>query len=365
MNKPVYTPVIRYRQEEKKVLTSFDFGDKIYPYIEIFKKLERVHTSKKKSEPTFHEVHLPILRDIKSNKVFVDLPVHLKTSTKMKKEVVEFLTQVIGNRLERTSHLIGLKSLNNKIIPIISTYSQRTGEPNSIIAQENDLRSVFNSLGFRTSSSTFDNDMKQIIKVAKADDYLFVDLEEYCLASGDDRYAIDFMLDFVKSFKSCPVIILNSPIHHTTTNSGLEHGMRIEKADNSLQYSYKSYGAKGFGDYAGLKKDVLEGGGRISPGFIFYDAVENSYYGYKGLKRKQGELEDFLDIIIPKVLKSDAVNRMLISAERYLDNVNPGWKLINEMLTGIENPKSQSKFKRISMLHYLYCINKKIQAAII
>ncbi|MGJ1323934.1 beta family protein [Sphingobacterium faecium] len=363
MSKPVYTPVIRYRQEEKKVLTSFDFGDKIYPYIEIFKKLERVHTSKKKSEPTFHEVHLPILRDIKSNKVFVDLPVHLKTSTKMKKEVVEFLTQVIGNRQARTAHLIGLKSLNNKIIPVISTYSQRTGEPNSIIGQENDLRPVFNSLGFRTSSSTFDNDMKQIIKVATADDYLFVDLEEYCLASDDDIYAIDFMLHFIKSFTLCPVIILNSSIHHSTTNAGLDHGKRIDKADNSLQYSFKSYGAKGFGDYAGLKKDVLEGGGRISPGFIFYDAVENSYYGYKG--NKKGELEDFLDIIIPAVLKSDGANRMLKSTERYLDSLNPGWKLINEMSTGIENPRSQSKFKRISMLHYLYCIKKKVQMGIV
>lgn len=365
MSTPIYTPVFRYRQEEKKILTSFDFGDKIYPYIEIFKKLERVHTSRKKSEPSFHEVHIPILRNIKSNKVFVDLPVHLKASTKMTKPVLEFLTQVVGNRAERTSHIIGLGSLNNKIIPVISTYSQRTGEPNSIISQENDLRSVYNSLGFRTFSSTFNNDMQQIIKVAKADDYLFIDLEEYCLSNQDDLHAIDFMLDFVKSFTLCPVIILNSPIHHTITNSGLDHGMLMDKADNLLQYSFKSYGAIGFGDYAGLKKDTLEGGGRISPGFIFYDAVENSYYGYKGLKRKEGKLEDFLDIIIPAVLKSESADRMLKSPQQYLDTRNPGWNLINGMVTGIEASKSQSKFKRIAMLHYLYCINKKIQVGII
>src|SRR5690606_11621590 len=95
MGTPIYTPIFRYRQEEKKVLSSFDFGDKIYPYIEIFKKLERKHTSKKKAEPEFHEIYLPILRTIKSEKVFIDLPIQLKPSSRMKKEVLEFQSRVI------------------------------------------------------------------------------------------------------------------------------------------------------------------------------------------------------------------------------------------------------------------------------
>ncbi|MBB1646795.1 beta family protein [Sphingobacterium sp. UME9] len=365
MGTPIYTPVFRYRQEEKKVLSSFDFGDSIYPYIEIFKKLERKHTSKKKAEPEFHQVYLPILKAIKSEKVFVDLPIQIKPSRRMKTEVLQFLTKVVGNRMERTNHLLDLHPLSKKVIPVISTYAQRTGEPNSILLQEEDLRIVFDNLAFRTSSLTFTNDMQQIAKVITEKDYLFIDLEEYSLASEDDLYSIDFMLDYISSFKTCPVIILNSPIHHSTTNSGLDHGMRIDKADNLLQSTFRSYGAIGFGDYVGIKKDLLEDGGGISPGFIFYDAVENSFYGYKGRNGKEADLDDLRSIIIRDVLKSDQVTRMNASPIQYIDNLNPGWKLIKDMWAEIEPHKSQAKFKRIAMLHYLYCIDKKIKANII
>lgn len=365
MGTPIYTPVFRYRQEEKKVLSSFDFGDKIYPYIEIFKKLERKHTSKKKAEPEFHEVYIPVLRAIKSEKVFVDLPVQIKTSRRMKTEVLQFLTKVVGNRIERTSHLLDLNPVSKKIIPVISTYAQRTGEPNSILLQEGDLRLIFDHLAFRTSSLTFTNDMQQISKVVTEKDYLFIDLEEYSLSSDDDLYSFDFMLDFIRNFTTCPVIILNSPIHHTTTNSGLDHGMRIEKADNSLQSVFRSYGAAGFGDYAGIKKDLLEEGGGVSPGFILYDAVENSFYGYKGKSGKEADLDDLRSIIIRDLLKSDPVTRMNSSPNHYIDSQNQGWKLIKDMWAGIEPHKSQAKFKRVAMLHYLHCIDKKIKAGII
>lgn len=365
MGTPIYTPVFRYRQEEKKVLSSFDFGDRIYPYIEIFKKLERKHTSKKKAEPKFHEIYLPILRAIKSEKVFIDLPIQLKPSSRMKKEVLEFQSRVIGNRTERTAHLMSLSLLSKKVIPVISTYWQRTGEPNSILLQEGDLRLVFDNLAFRTSSLTFTNDMQQIVKVITEKDYLFIDLEEYSLASEDDLYSIDFMLDYIETFTTCPVIILNSPIHHSTTNSGLDHGMRIDKADNLLQSTFRSYGAIGFGDYVGIKKDLLEDGGGISPGFIFYDAVENSFYGYKGRNGKEADLDDLREIIIRDLLISDPVKRMNSSSYQYLDNQNQGWKLIRDMWAGIEPHKSQAKFKRVAMLHYLYCIDKKIKAGII
>ncbi|WP_286841917.1 MULTISPECIES: beta family protein [Sphingobacterium] len=365
MGTPIYTPIFRYRQEEKKVLSSFDFGDKIYPYIEIFKKLERKHTSKKKAEPEFHEAFLPFLKEIKSDRVFIDLPVHLKVLSRMDKEALVFLNSVVGKRESRTSHLLGLKALRSKIIPVITTFSQRTGEPNSIILQENDLRPDFIDLAFRTSILTFNNDIQQIAKVARSTDYLFIDLEEYCLSNDEDLDTVNFMFDYAKTFDLCNIIFINSAIHHQTTNSGLDHGNRIEKSDNSLQLNFRLWGGNGFADYAGIKKDLLTKGGVVSPGFIYYDAIENSYYGYKGLKRDKPKLEDFLDIIIPDVLKSDATTRMQNSTIQFLDSGNQGWKLINDMVSGIEPSKSQPKFKRISMLHYLHCIKRKIEAGIL
>jgi len=368
MKTPTYIPVLRLRQEEKKVLTTFDFGEDIYPYVEIFKEFERVPPkprpgakAKKPREPKhFHEIYIPTLKSIKSEKVFVDLPVHLKLSTKMKKEVIEFLRGVIGNRKTRTDYLLSLNSLSDKIIPVISTYSQRTGEPNSIRLQESDLRVAYSTVAFRTSELTFSNDMNQISAIAQPHDYLIVDLENYDLSKPEDIDVVQDMLDYLNTFNKCNVVLLRNPIHNTIKNFELNHGMCIDVIDNSLMNKYEGLAAHCFADYAGIKKDPIEGGGGISPGFIFYDAVENKFYGYKGSSKR--ELVDFENIIVPDVLKSDSAARMQGSRLDYLGAENKGWKMIENIWDEIESGKNQAKFKRISMEHYLHCIKTKILA---
>lgn len=56
---------------------------------------------------------------------------------------------------------------------------------------------------------------------------------------------------------------------------------------------------------------------------------------------------------------------MRSSSYQYIDHKNQSWRLVEDMWAGIEAHKSQAKFKRVAMLHYLHCIDKKIQAAII
>lgn len=86
-NDLLYMPIFRLRIEERKVLYSRTFGINVYPCVEIIKgtlqkrreprKRKNGNQPKKKPEPTFEEVHIPILEKIKSKKIFVDLPVHL------------------------------------------------------------------------------------------------------------------------------------------------------------------------------------------------------------------------------------------------------------------------------------------------
>jgi len=68
----------------------------------------------------FNEIYIPTINSIKSEKVFVDLPVHLNQSRKMKKEVLEFLRGVVSKRKTRTEYLLSLNTLRKKIIPVIS-----------------------------------------------------------------------------------------------------------------------------------------------------------------------------------------------------------------------------------------------------
>ena len=45
----------------------------------------------------------------------------------------------------------------------------------------------------------------------------------------------------------------------------------------------------------------------------------------------------------------------------YLNIQNWGWNILNKINNGEENGKSPAKFKRISMQHYLHCIQQKMR----
>ena len=97
--------------------------------------------------------------------------------------------------------------------------------------------------------------------------------------------------------------------------------------------------------------------GSVSPGFIYYDAVNNVYYGYKGVYQKP---ETYETIIIPDVLSSSATKRMRTTIPTFLSTKNIGWGLINDISSSRIKGKYASIYKRISMEHYLHCIQQRI-----
>jgi hypothetical protein len=140
----------------------------------------------------------------------------------------------------------------------------------------------------------------------------------------------------------------------------------IESIDNSLIYDYKKFGADCFSDYVAIKKDYLfSDGGMSSPGFVFYDATINNFFGfrYKNGGHKKNETkpnpEEFETRIVPAVLSSKSANDMMVHKLGYLKN-NWGWKTLNRIYNGEESGKTAVKFKRITMEHYLRCIKLKI-----
>jgi len=364
--KLVYVPVFRGLQEEIKVLKSFNFKDRVYPCIEIVKELDRLpQTSKKpkansngneKTPKTFEDVYIPLIRNIKAQKVIIDLPIQVKEHSSMKRETILFLKGVVANREKRTEYLKKLSPLRNKVIPVISSYYSRTNERNSILRQFEDLKNHFDSLAFRTSSASYDSfsrDITQIESVISPKDYLIVDWEDNEMEVCDDNSDIVEKLGTL----NCTTIIHKNSISKLVTNSGLDHGKIVTGADNGLLDTYRDLGADCFSDYCGIKKHNLGKGGSISPGFIYYDAVRNKFYGFKSELKELGE---FSKTIVPAILSSAATRRMNEDELDFLSQENIGWKIVNNIKNNLEPGASAAKFKRIGMEHYLHCLQTKI-----
>ena len=369
-----YVPVFRGLQEEFKILKTFDFGKNIFPCIEIVKEIDhKVRQPKEgsgkpeKPEKTFEESYLPLIGRIKSEKVFIDLPVQLKQNDKMNAASLLFLRTVVTIRDKRTEYMLKLASLKDFIIPVISTYSQITGERGSIRLQEQALRSTFTNIAFRTFMETFSTDIEYIKELARRDDYVLMDWgnNDLDLTEGDQE-------DIVKELQglNCTIIFHRNPIPEEVTNVSLVNDEVVEKIDNSHIEKYQLFGGHCFSDYVGIKKSMLSGAPITSPGFLYYDASQNNFYGYRylhGSNKKDDvkpSLEEFETTIVPAIFRSKATERMLSNPNIYLTRDNQGYITLRNIERGKgpagESGKSAAKFKKIGMEHYLHCMKVNI-----
>jgi hypothetical protein len=348
-----YMPTFRARQQEMIVLKSFDFGNDMYPMIEIVKEFDRVQNTE--STKTSFEVYAELIKYINAERVFLDLPFNMKVSGSTNKEVVKFLYGYSYDLTKRTDYLLNFNSLS-KVVPVISSYLLRDAEINTISKQFHLLAESFNGICFRVSHQTYLQDIEEIRALARATDFLVLDLDG--LSPYPTQPSIKPIINNFKQFTSCPKIVLRSVLNNEIQNVKLEHESVLYDADNSLLENFKDFGADAFGDYCGIKKDDISAGGAISPGFIYFDADQNQYWGFKGAVKELGE---FATTIVPAVLASDATKRMKNSPEQYLDANNVGFATIEKIGKGEETGKSQAKFKKIAMEHYLACMRKIIQ----
>ena len=173
----------------------------------------------------FEDDYIPLIENINAKHVFVDLPVHLVGKRGMNLETLKFLRGVVMNRKIRTNYIKKLISLDPKVIPVISTYSEVTGEIGSIALQESEIRPHFKTLAFRTFFKTFSRDINQIKDLIKSTDYVIMDWEEMEL-DLDDGDLQDIVEDLNKL--DCTVIILVILFLKILLMKGIDHGKIVQ-----------------------------------------------------------------------------------------------------------------------------------------
>lgn len=350
-------PTMRVRQQEIIVLKTFDFGENIYPLIEIVKEHDRARNIE--TQRAFEDIYNDLIENIKSKHVFVDLPLYLKLSGAVKDEVVSFSMSISNQLIKRCEYLNKLDVDREKTIPVISSYLINTGELESIKRQFELLSINFSKIAFRLFPITFKDDFIEVSRLARPDDYVIMDLDT--IIPFPKSPPLRSIVHALQNYTVCNKVLLRSAINTEIQNVKLEHGQVVFDADNSHIYSdiMQDFGVNSTGDFVGIKKDDLTAGGTISPGFIYYNAIENQYYGYRADFK---DLSQFEVKIVPDVLASQATLDMQSHVPPFVGPDNPGFVTLQNISYGNESGKSQAKFKRIAMEHYLHCMKVKIQS---
>lgn len=339
----IYVPVFRARQQEIIVLKKTNFAAHSFPLIEIIKEKDR-----KNNKRSSFEIYADLIENTDAEKIFIDLPTYLKLTNSTNNEVVAFRRSVSEDIDARIKFLNQFQG-NNKVIPVISSLVQSTGDLDTIKLQYEQLKDAFPNIAFRTFHNTFDREIKKIQECLNADtDILFYDLDSIPITSP----LLRVHRTKLNSIHAAKKVLIRSALNSDIQNVSLEHGEVVADADNSLIELYSNYGFNAFGDYVGIKKDDLTSGGTISPGFIIFDPQENWYYGYKGARKS---LDEFEVRIVPSVLGSGFIKNLRQNYPPYYNN-NAGIQTLQNIADFNESGKSQAKFKKIAMEHYLHCL---------
>ena len=339
-----YVPVLRYRQEERGALNNTKLTTKTLPLLEIL-------MDKPRSDMTgdFQSIHVAQFNKL-DIPVIVDIPLYFPLTGQTKPEIQSFLRPIQANPSLRVDRYSLLKSAK-KIIPV-STYDPRSPYiKGSIVSEASLLRAQgFSRIAFRIYNSGFIESLADVAKAIKSDDILIFDLDT---APHTNRIFQNHFssIQNIKNSKNCHTVIIRSAIPSDVTNVSLVDNQPIAQADNSLRDAYVKLGFDSFGDYAGIKKDTIHDGGTVSPGLIFYSWHKNCYVGYRYTVRK---LENFKDHIAPTLVKSKFWSNY---GSTHHKNCS-GCKMILAILNGTESGKSQGKWKRITIMHYLHTMEE-------
>ena len=253
-----YVPVMRYRTQERGVLQQTVFSDKVLPLIEVVSRSLRAGGT---------TTTLDRISSL-SSKIMVGFPLDLRLTSSTRREVANFLGPLQVNPL-RVLPLFSSLSNSPNVIPVVTYNPARYASTPTLLSQlAQGLRPTFPQLAFRVFFQGFDQALRELLSLVTADDVLILDIDEapHTTAVFQPLYA---QLIALGADKHCATVLIRSAIPDSLTHVGLVNDAPIPQADNSLLTTYSAYGFSAFGDYAGIKKDLLEDGGTISPGLIY------------------------------------------------------------------------------------------------
>lgn len=338
-----YVPVLRYRQEEKAALFSTKISSKIMPLIEIVKEIPN-----KRSQGDFESVHVKEL-SVLASPFIIDFPMYLPLTRSTITDVSKFLRPIQISQNSRIKHFLQLIKLKN-MIPTVSYNPRIPYAKGHIINEERQLRNNFKRLAFRIFTQGFFGALSDVASILNPNDIIIFDIDD-APHGNPGLFSMYQNINNIGINSKCATVLIRAAIDQSLTNKGLIDNQIIIDADNSLLTEHRRYGFTAFGDYSGIKKDLLQVGGTISPGFIYYSWTNNCYIGYSGRIRILSEFESH---IAPSVLNS-------IYWGQYPSSHHvkcPGCQTILNIIKGITSGKSQAKWKRISMMHYLHTMEE-------
>ena len=342
-----YVPVLKNRIAEKEALQNQIVSNKVLPLIEMVIEKPRVA-----SQGDFATSHESFFKDIKSPSILVDIPMYLHLSDKTLETVYNFIGPIYRDPIIKVNYLNLLTKIKDKnVIPVIS-YSPNNYFDTIIVQQRKLLDKSFKTVAYRVFLENFNEAIEEIKLCVKPADIVILDIGEVPHTGRTLKNFYNKLHDLKKTH-NCFNVLIRSALPSTLKNTELIDGKYIDAADNSLIDYYENYNFDAFGDCAGIKRTEIDDIPVSSPAYVYYYRDDNVYVGFKGEYKK---ISSFESLVLPKYSKSDFWKKISPTHKEKCYGCN----MVSNMISGVQSSNSATKWKTITISHYLKSIDENL-----
>lgn len=352
-----YVPALMSLDGELSALKNQNYNNNVMPLIQIIKDIKR----DKGTARIITDIE-SIVQSKPSINFIITVPRNLNLTNKKLKEPVKAFYNEIESKNSYHSEILNVFSKYPNCIPAIEIKldNYTFGD---LIKLKNSLLYNHQKICYIVEAKRLDVIKSELFNIITKNDLLIYNLEELAFEKTSIKREIkEINTEELKTgFKTIVIKqIYKDLTFHKFPNGLIEPGSdAYDCIDYDFYEDFKNYNFDYFGDKAGIRNTPIYSGGVSYPAFLTIEMDSFEHHGFKGIEK---DPNSFKNTLLKNYIKSHHWISILSTAYK---RTCFGCKMIDNFNVNIENPNNATKWKAVTIGHFLKIMDYKIENSII
>lgn len=351
-----YVPALMSLDGELNALSHQFFSDNVMPLIRIVKDIK-----KEKGKASIIDDIEELIKSKPDNDFFITVPRNLNLShKKLKKPIEAFYKNINSNMNFHRDILIRFAKYPN-VIPVmeVNLDNYKSGD---LADLKKALSNISSRIAYMVEAKKLAAIEAELFNLIGKKDFLIYNLEAFSFEKASITREVKKIQSYQvqKGFKS---IVIKQIYSELTFPKLPNRDIRIndvayECIDFDYYDDFKNY-FDYFGDMAGIRTNPIYSGGVSYPAYLTIEMDTFVHHGFRGTEK---DPNSYGTELLVKYLKSDHWNSILSPKHKTSCN---GCLIINNFNDRIENPNNPTKWKTVTISHFIDTMDYKISNSIV
>lgn len=351
-----YVPALMSMDGELNALSDQSFSNNIMPLIRIVKDIKV-----KNGKASIIDDIEDIIKAKSDIDFFVTIPMNLNLSSKKLKKPVEAFYKRIKTKSNIHRDILIRFAKYSNVIPVIEVNLDSYSE-GDLSNLKSGISSVSGKFAYLIEGKNLGTIETELFGLITKNDFLIYNLNEHSFIKTSIKNEMKNIRDYKSKigFKSIAIKQIYSDL--TFSKFPDREILKTDDAYDCIDFDFYD-DFKGdfdyFGDMAGIRNNPIYDGGVSYPAYLTIEMDTFKHHGFKGI---EVDINSFESTLLPKYLESDHWTKKLTPSHKSACN---GCKIINNFANGVGKVNNATKWKTITISHFIDTMDYKISNSIV